>query len=354
MARIWLAFSSLTTTALLGIALAVLVSISAFVPQGWLATRLAGLEHSESIRTLYVYGLTNVAESPWLLALGALLVGNLVAVLLRLVRARRAAPDDAVLARAAPCAIELDAPFPERAVEQVRSLLARLFGRPVTERVEGARVLLAFETAPRARLTPLTTHAGLVLLLLGAVLSTRPPPPSRSMVRTVLEVRDSRSPAVGTFDLAEDEVRSFFQWRAEHVIRDYAPQKDGLGPAIRMERIDPELRRVEDFWVYLNAPPGFDARHRKGEVSIIAKEMGLVPRPGAGLASRPEAVLLLLGLGLLGLGALELGRPDGRLVVEAEGRRVRLAGVPHRARDPRFFAAFERWAGLTRYGLGVG
>ena len=153
------------------------------------------------------------------------------------------------------------------------------------------------------------------------------------------------------FDLAQDEERTFFQWRARYTIRDYTPQKDGLGPAVRVERIDPDQRSMEDFWIYAEAPAGFDARHRAGEVAISARSMGLVPRPGAGLASRPEGVLLLMGLGLLAIAALELGRPHGRLLVEAEGRSVRLAGVPHREQDASFAAAFEKWTLLARWGV---
>lgn len=351
MRRLWLGFSSISATAILGILFSILVGITAFVPQGWLAVEAARLENMASLRDLYAWGLTDVARSPWFFGLSVLLVANLAAVALRSLLAKRALPDDATLASAAPHSATVDAPWPERAVEGVRTALTRSFGRPTTERVDGARVLMAFDTAPRARFTPLVTHLGLVLLVLGAALSTRPANRTESLVRATLVVKDTRGGSVGRFDLAQDEVRTFFQWRSEYLVRNYVADRNGLGPAIRMERRDPEERRMEDFWVYLDAPAGFDARHRAGQVSIEAKRMGLAPKPGKGLASRPEAVLLLLGLGLLALGARELGRPDGRLIVQTEGRQVRIAGVPRRAGDTRFGAAFDRWTALTKWSV---
>jgi hypothetical protein len=301
------------------------------------------------LRELYAWGLTDVASSPWFFALLALLVGNLLALSLRLLWARRPAPDDAALAASAPHQAVIEAAWPERAVEGVRAVLARALGRPAVERVEGPRVLLAFETAPRARLTPLLTHVGLVLLVLGAVLATRPPDRSESMVRALLVVTEPRSGSVGRFDLAQEEVRTFFQLPFEYVIRDYVADRAGLGPALRMERLDNQRGVRDPFWIYLEAPPGFDARHREGAVEIVAEKMGLVPKPGSGLPSRPEAVLLLIGLAFLAVGARELERADGRLIVEAEGRSVRVAGVPRSEGDARFGRAFRRWAGLARW-----
>ncbi len=351
MARLWLGFSSLGATALLGIAFSVLAAVSAFIPQGWLAEEFSRLDHTEGLRTLYAWGLTDVARSWWLVGVLVLLGGNLVAVIARYAAARRSLPDDQALAALAPHQAELETKLPERAAEAVRAVYGSLFGRPVSERVNGSSVLLAFDTAPRAGLTPLLTHVGLVLLVLGAVLSTRPPPRSDAMVRALLEVREVQSGSMGRFDVAQDEARSFFQARAEHVIRDFQLDRDGLGPAILIVRTDPDQQTRDDFWVYRDAPPGFDARHRRAEVAISASKMEFVPKPGKGLPSRAEGVLLLLGLALLAAGAFELNRPSGRLIAELDGKTVRLSGVPHRLGDPKFQAAFQRWALLARFGL---
>lgn len=357
----WAVLSSYATTALLGTLLAALVAVSVLVPQGWQAVRLAAFDGSPVIRSLYAWGLTDVATSPWLYALLVLLVGNLVAVASRAVFARAAGIEAERFLAEAPHREQLETQTPEVAVAQVRAALGSLFGRPVEEKVSGARVMLAYESAPRAALSPIVAHLGLVVLMVGTVLASRPAPVGKSMVRARLEVTDTRSGSVGLFDMAQDEVLTFFQWPFEFSVRAYTPQKDGLGPAVRMERVDPEQRRSDAFWVYRDAPAGFDAQHRvgvdldaarrTGQVVIEALDMGLVPRPGEGLASRPEAVLLLLGLGLLAVGLIELARPDGRILAVVEGRRIELAGTA-RDRDPRRFeAAFARWVGGVRWML---
>ncbi|MEL6188547.1 MAG: cytochrome c biogenesis protein ResB [Myxococcota bacterium] len=341
--------------------LAALVAVSALVPQGWHAVRLAAFDGSPLLRQLHAWGLTDVASSPWLYALLVLLVGNLVAVALRAYFARpRILEEDRFLAEA-PHRERLETSAPEQAVARVRATFGSLFGRPVEEKVDGARVVLAYESAPRAALSPLVAHVGLVVLMLGTVLATRPAPFAKSMVRARLMVTDTQGGSVGRFDMAQDEVLTFFQWPSEFSIRGYTPQKDGLGPAIRMERVDPERRRVDVFWIYRDAPPGFDGRHRvgldggpeqrTGQVVIEATDMGMVPRPGEGLASQPEAVLLLLGLGLLALGIVELSRPDGRVLAVVEGRHIDIAGTARDGDPRRFGAAFDRWVGGVRWML---
>ncbi|MBX2813352.1 MAG: cytochrome c biogenesis protein ResB [Myxococcales bacterium] len=351
MDRLWKGFSSYATTAIFGMLLSVLVAVSAFVPQGWQAVQLAGLEHTETIRELYAWGLTDIATSYWLYGLGCLILGNLVAVGIRAISTERQRSAVEVDVKRAPHHVTLETPQPERAVEGVRNLLASTLGRPVRESVQGARVTLAFDTAPQAFLSPLLTHAGLVALLVGAVLANRPAPPQYSVARAKLEVRDSQTGRVGRFDLATQEVRQFFRWPASYSIVNYSPDRDGLGPAINMQRVDQQARRMDSFWIFLHAPAGFDARHRKGEVSIAATEMGMVPRPGAGMASRVESLLLLVGLGLLGIGVRELGRPAGELVVKTDGRYIELFGLPTQSNDGRFSSAFERWTLLTRWVL---
>ena len=350
--RLWKGFSSLSTTAALGIALATLVGVSAFVPQGWLAVELAGLERTEGIRNLHAWGLTNIAYSPWLSALCCLIVGNFIAVGLRIYGERTGQPaDGAKNLENAHHKIEVSAHEPEHAAEQVRHVLNSALGRPIQESVRGSTVTLTYETAPRALMSPLMTHLGLVLLLVGAVFASRPAPAKRSVVRAELKVTDTRTGSVGIFDMAQFENRTFFQWPFDYSIQNYVQQKDGLGPAIQMRRLDDQRRQVSVFWVYLNAPPHFDARHRRGAVKIEARSMGITARPEAGMASRTESVLLLLGLGLLAIGTLELGRPVGQLVVRTDGRKVKLFGLPSTQGDKKFAFSFKKWAQLAQWAV---
>jgi hypothetical protein len=348
--QVWLAISSLRTTAILAIVLALLAGVAAMVPQGWAAVELARLAHATQIQEMVRWGLTEVFDSAWIRAVGVLLLVNVAAVVYRSRMTDRA--DDVVLdpPRSAPHAEHLTAPMPERAVETLRETFRSLMRAPPTaEKVEGSRVVMMFETAKRAELAPLLAHLGLVLLVIGAGLSVKPPPRSKSVASAVLAVTDSRTGTVGTFDMVSGEVFQFFQWRPRYVIRDYVIDKNGLGPAIRMEQSFPDQEnRTVDFWVYQNAPKGFDARHRKDVVAIEAVRLGITALPGNGLASQPASFLLIFGLGLLCFGALAGSRARGRVWLEADGDAVRIVGVPEHAGDPSFERGFARWSLMAR------
>lgn len=252
--------------------------------------------------------------------------------------------------KAAPHQVELAASLPERAVEALRETFRGALGSsPLEEQVEGSKVVMVFETNPAARLAPLLAHLGLVLLVIGAGLASRPPPPARTMVRGQFRVLDSRSGTTGYFDMGQGEPFEFFQWNAKYTLRDYLPSKGRLGPAVRFEEVDSGGKRPpSDFWVYLNAPPGFDQRHRRGTVAIEADWIGMVPAPGSGMASSWAMVLVLAGLGLLIIGAFSGQRAEGRLWIEADGDRVRVLGLPAYRQDPAFQASFARYALLAR------
>ncbi len=347
--RAWLALSSPRTTAALALALTALAGVAVAVPQGPAALELARVSDAAQLRTLAAWGLTDVLTSPWVKAVAALLAVNALAVLLRLRGSpRRSLVDPRPPARAVHEAV-LAAALPERAVEALRETFRSALGAsPVAEQVDGSRVTMVFDTSPGAARSPLLAHLGLVLLVAGVVIAVQPPPPQRAMVRALLDVQDSRTGTVGVFDLAQGEPMRFFQWRYEYVVREYSPSRGGLGPAVRIERILPDERRMTDFWVYLEAPPGFDAAHRGDVVSITARRMGLEPMPGQGMASSPGAVLVVLGLGLLVAGLLGGVRPEGRLWLEADGDQVRVVGLPARAGDHAFGRGFTRWALLAR------
>lgn len=353
LAATWRVLSSLRTTALLGIVITAFVGLAAVIPQGNRAIELLSLDGAEGLRGLAAYGLTDVFTSSWLRALGVLFAGNILAVILTAFWERGYGRVQAAMPKAAPHQVELSTSLPERAVESLRETFrAALGSAPLEEQVEGSRVVMVFDTNRVARLAPLLAHLGLVLLVVGAGLASRPPPPSRTMVRGEFRVLDSATGTVGHFDMGQGEAFEFFQWNARYTIRDYLPSKGRLGPAVRFEETDPGGKRPpRDFWVYLNAPPGFDQRHRRGSVAIEADWIGMVPAPGAGMASSPAMVLVLAGLGLLLIGAFSGQRAEGRLWVEADGDRVRVVGLPTYRHDPAFQQSFARYALLARSAL---
>ncbi len=346
MQKLWLAFSSQRTTALLAVALAGLTLASVFIPQGWMAVELARLPHSQQLQQYSMWGLTEILGSFWLKALGLVLLLNLGAVVLRLSRQRWSSGHE--LPQRVPHEQELSTVWPEQAAERLKDSFRYVFGRaPAHEAADGSQVTMVFDTGS-GKAYSLLVHVGLVCLLVGTIWSTMPPPRNHALVRAILEVTDSRSRSTGVFDMAQDEAVQFFQWNADFTIRQYEPMYKGLGPAIRIEQVFKEKRQIDDFWVYLNAPRGFDARHRQGIVSIRALSMGLQPKPGAGMASRWAAVLLLLGVALLGLGTAVTGRPHGRVWIWADGDQIVLKGVPERAGDEGFAKSFQRWALFAR------
>lgn len=352
--RLWLAISSPRTTALLTTALALFAAVAAVVPQGSDAIRMVQFEHATDLRRLAAWGLTEVFESAWIRAVGILLLANIAAVIVRSLPRRDSHVDTTLLPSAAPHESELNTSLPERAVEALRSQMRAALGTaPTSETVEGAKVTMVFDTSRRGDLLPLLAHLGLILLVIGAGLLVAPPAPSQAVVRAQLAVTNSKDGFTGYFDVAENEPIKFFQWRSDFVVRNYVASKNGLGPAIEIERVDSGAQgRRTRFWVYQNAPAGFDQRHRRGMVSIEVVSAGLQAAPGYGMASNPASSLLLFGLALILIGALGSSRAAGRLWVQAEGDTVRILGVPRRAGDGAFAKSFGRLELLCRAALG--
>lgn len=346
---LFLALASQRMTSLLVIAFAALVAVAAFVPQGNEALELAREPGALTIHRLAAWGLTDLFSSPWMYALAVLLAANLLAsAMSTLLRGKSEAmlrvPKDA------PHADELSAAEPEHAALALRELFRSGFGTPVSEGSDGSRVTMVFDTAPTGRLAPISVHLGLIVLVLGAALVGRPVDPERALPRAKLYVRDTSTNKEGFFDMVAGESYQFFTWPARYTLNAYFPSYEGLGPAIRMERVEDRGRR-EDFWIFQRAPEGFDQRHRKGEVAIRAAWMGLVAPPGQGMASQPGAILLVLGIGALAFGALAGRRPEGRVWLEADGDRVRIIGVPRSAEDASFARMFARWRLLAASAL---
>ena len=257
--------------------------------------------------------------------------------------------DDAAAPTKPPLEERLVAPLPERAVEALRETFrGALRSAPVKEKVEGSRVTMLFETSRRAELNPLLAHLGLVLLVVGAGLSMRAPSLGNANVRAIMDVREKESGTVGRFDMVGGETFQPFRTRAKYMVRDYVSDKSGLGPAVRVEMTMTEPAQRLDFWVYLNAPEGFDQKHRNDAISFRAVELGMQPTPGHGLSSRPASFLMIVGLGLLVFGAFAGSRPEGKLWLEADGDEVRLAAIPQHAEDDAFASGFRKLALLAR------
>lgn len=350
--KLWAGVSSLRTTALLAIAMALVAGMAAIVPQGWVAVEFARVENATRMQSLAAWGLTDIFDSAWIKALASLLVMNVVAVVLRSFLTGKKEEEDATAPDKAPLEEHLVAPLPERAVEALRETFrAALRSAPLKEKVEGSRVTMLFETSRRAELNPLLAHLGLVLLVVGAGLSMRAPAMGNANVHAIMDIQENKTGTVGRFDMAGGESFQPFRTRAKYTVRDYVSDKKGLGPAVRVDMTMTEPVQRLEFWVYLNAPPNFDQKHRKDAISFRAVEIGMEAVPGHGLSSRPASFLMIAGLGLLVFGAFAGSRPQGKLWLEADGDKVRLAAIPQHSEDEAFSSGFRKLALLARSAL---
>jgi hypothetical protein len=347
--RAFLVLSSERTTAILVILLCLLVGLTAIIPQGHEALELAEDPGATAILELARWGFTEIFESQWIRALGVLLAANLIAHALQ-VLGRPAEDISTSPPSSAGFRTELTASLPERAVEILRNEFRIWLGPPRKERVEGSRVSMVFDSGAERR-SPMAVHLGLVLLVVGAGLLADPVKAENAVVRAELDVKDRSTGFVGNFDMVSNETFTFFRYPGRYAIRGYVPAKGALGPAIRMERSDPDQRGSEHFWIYLNAPEGFDERHRRSDVAIRARKMSLVPVPGKGIASSSESVVLLLGMGLVIAGLAGVRRPSGRVWVDADGERVTITGMAGGGDDAGFKRRFDRWALAARGAL---
>lgn len=343
----WLALSSERLTALLTTVLALFAALSAFIPQGKEALAAAQYEDAVAVHELARWGLTDLFASSWFHALLVLLLANLLSLTIR-ATVKKPAPLPVGPPAGAPYRVELVAALPERAVESLRESLRARLGAPRNEWVEGSRVSMVFDTSPGGRSATMLAHFGLMAVVAGAALASTHPQDGRSVVHAILEVKDSATGTAGTFDMMSGEPWKFFRWPAQYVIRDFVPSRNSLGPAIRLERTLEGEPRPDDFWVFKNAPDGFDAKHRRGEVAIRAIRLALEPGPGEGVASSRGAVVLVFGMGMLVFGALAGRRPAGLLWVEVNGDRVVVTGVPRVGGDRAFEGRFGGWARVAR------
>ncbi|HJL42826.1 MAG TPA: hypothetical protein RMG48_16085 [Myxococcales bacterium LLY-WYZ-16_1] len=282
---------------------AVLIS-AASIPQGWHAEQLLRAPEYGPLRTLDRLGLTRVWASPWFWAAAS---GWLGAIVLSAARPRRRGLDRSA-------EVELRARRPERTLQAL--LRWGRQGAEVHHEPDVSRV--RFSPADRSWLL----QAGLWLTFVASAFALKPADPDDSIVRARLSVLDVVDGSRGRFDMAQGESIQFFGKRVEHTVVTYVPDKDGLGPAVQMTRSDPVQGSRSSFWVYGDAPPDFDARHRGSTTAIALERARIVARPGSGLAARPASWLLLLALMVAGLGWTSLGQRD-RWEFEVRGDRVR-------------------------------
>ncbi|MBI4816302.1 MAG: cytochrome c biogenesis protein ResB [Deltaproteobacteria bacterium] len=338
----WRALSSERFAAVLVILMSIAAGIAAVVPQGAIAVDLAREPTATTMHTLFAYGLTDIFGSAWVKVIAALLLGNVAAILVRRRYDAKAALTETP-PRDAPLSLDLRAERPERAVELVRGALSARVGPPRLEVAEGSKVALVFDSGSGVAAAPLVTHLGLLVAVMAAGIEVSTMNPKDAAPAAVLLVTDSTNGTLGRFNMVAGEQFEFFQFSAKYVLREYVRSRGNLGPAIRIERIARGQREGPSFWVYENAPKGFDQRHRAGEVFIDVESSSLKPLPGKGLTGKPTGALLLLGFALVAFGALRGQGASGRLWVLAEGAQVKLVGEPDVEGDRDFESRFESW-----------
>ena len=258
----WRSLASERTTALLVVVLAAGAALASIVPQGSDAIDAARSPYATQLHQLAAWGLTDVFRSAWVMALGALLAGNLAA---RVIGAFGADPSRVPAAPPPEPPLErtIVPRYPESTVETLRALFVARLGAPRAERFEGSRTSMAFELRG-ARAGPIVTHAGIIVLLVAAGLHAAAPTGQSTVPRGVLDVTHAKTRATGTFDMVAGQPIRFFTFDAVYSIVGYDRARKGLGPALQMERREGNQRVGESFWVYRDAPPGFDGRHRGG------------------------------------------------------------------------------------------
>ena len=343
-ASAWALMASESTTVFLVLLLSLAAAVAVLVPQGTDALDIARDPNAVLLQSLAAWGLTDVFGSSWVRALGVLLAANLLAVVLGRFGQTPAAATMITPPDRPPLEEILEAPYPESTVERLRDRLIARLGPPAAEQAKRDKVVMVFDAGSDSSVGPLLAHVGLLLLVLSAGLHASGGAAISKTARARFEITDSRTKAVGHFDMVAGEAKSFFQWPTRYIVLDYVRNREGLGPAVRLEMRGEGASRGSAFWVYLDAPKGFDAKHRGSEVAIVAQWMGMVAPPGKGLADSPIGALMILGLGALCFGVLAQRKPRGRVWVEAHGNRVAFKALPEREGDPAFAARFRRWA----------
>ena len=91
------------------------------------------------------------------------------------------------------------------------------------------------------------SHFGLAAVLLGVGLYSISFDPTTVSPRAILKVTDPISGSSGVFNLRAGESRKFFSYPDRYFVRSYKRTKDGLGPAVLIEKRRENAQR-ESFW----------------------------------------------------------------------------------------------------------
>lgn len=308
--------SSVWTRLLALAALAAAVLAAASIPQGWSAESYLRGAHPGLLKTWAEWGLTDPTAQPLFWALVVLFLGSgaLGAARLTAGARREAPPSHALKAKAA---------RPEDAPETMASTLRAHLGEPEHAEWDGRSTRLSYELGPKPG-DALRSYLGLAIIFVAGVYVLQPPPESRTVARAWLGAEEVRSGLRGTFDIVEGEEFTFFQSQDTYILRGYAADRLGLGPALQIQWLDAAGQPVGSFWLYENAPPGFDTRHRRADIGFDVLRARQEPVPGAGPTARPASWGLILGVGLLMIGAVARMQPPLMAEVVCTGHEVTL------------------------------
>ncbi len=333
--------------ALLGLAGAIIVA--ARLPQGWIAERflrvtdparlpqLAGWNLAE----LAEWGLTGLVDEPIFWALLLLFVGSSALA----AASRGSAPAESAGLKARVRSARTTRP--EDAPEEVAAILRPVVGEPDEADWNGRRTRLSYRLGPRPS-DLVRSHLGLALVLAGAAFILIPSAPERTVIRASLEATEARTGSRGTFDRVAGEELRAFQDADTYWISDFVADRAGLGPALFVQWARGRDRRPGGFWLFTEAPRGFDGRHRQANVGFDVQSARFEPVPGAGPTSRPWSWLMVLGLGLLVAGAVGRSRPEVRLEALCEGKTIELRFTGDDGRpSQRLWSRVERAVGET-------
>ena len=342
MQRLWGFVSSEICTGLLVVLLSVVVLVAIIVPQGQEALDIAVSAQATALHTAAKWGFTEIYRSAWVRALGVLFVANVFAMLFdTFLTHRNRAKTPIEAPTSSPIQVELRAKFPEKTMEHVRGAFTSVFGLPELEQVKGNRSLILYNSARDFHWRSIISHFGLAGVLLGVGLYSISFDPTTVSPRAILKVTDPVSGSSGVFNLRAGESRKFFSYPDRYFVRSYKRTKDGLGPAVLIEKRRENAQRGESFWVYLNAPEGFDRKHRQGQVDIKAIKLGRTPLPGVGLINSPVILLILGGIASILIGLRRSQESGGTVWVSFQKRTLMLAGRPKMNGDRRFMRDFD-------------
>ena len=347
--KLWFFLSSETCTGLLVILLSAVVLVAIVVPQGQEALDIAVSSQATLLHTAAKWGITEIYRSAWVRALGVLFGANVFAMLFDTFLVHRNRTKASIeLPSSSPLKAELTAKYPEKTMEYVRGALSSVFGLPEAEQIQDDRSLMLYHSAKDFHWRTIISHFGLAAVLLGVGLYSVSFDPTTVSPRAILKVTDPVSGSSGVFNLRAGESRKFFSYPDRYFVRSYKRAKDGLGPAVLIEKRRQNAQRGESFWVYLNAPEGFDRKHRQGQVDIKAMKLGRTPLPGVGLINSPVILLILGGIASILVGLRKSQESGGTVWVSFRKRTVVLAGRPKVTNDKRFKYDFDNCVSYLR------